>query len=119
MEAHRRAQGRAKTGGAVMATTAPFGWVWQCGACAKRSFDRYGREPIDPGWDESCYMHANLIEEDEAERIRADFTHRMAARVNSMTPTPKVGSRRSPGSHVLGPTSPPNTYQERNDDRYR
>ncbi len=37
------------------------GEVFVCGACGKRSKDRYGFQKIDHGWDESCMMHAILV----------------------------------------------------------
>lgn len=43
-----------------MNQTAPEGQVFVCGACGKRSRDRYGNNPIDRGWDESCMLHAVL-----------------------------------------------------------
>ena len=42
---------------------APAGTVYVCGACGKRSRDRYGFQKIDAGWDESCMMHAVLCDE--------------------------------------------------------
>lgn len=46
---------------------APEGQVWVCGACGKRSRDRYGYQPIDRGWDESCFLNAVLCHEDSLE----------------------------------------------------
>jgi hypothetical protein len=43
--------------------TAPPGFVYVCAGCGKRSRDKYGDEPIDYGWDESCMMHAVLCDE--------------------------------------------------------
>jgi hypothetical protein len=40
------------------------GTMFVCAACGKRSRDRYGFDPIDPGWDESCMLHAVLCRED-------------------------------------------------------
>lgn len=40
--------------------TAPEGQVWVCGACGKRSQDRYGFQNISYGWDESCMLNAVL-----------------------------------------------------------
>jgi hypothetical protein len=39
---------------------APEGQVYVCGACGRRSRDKYGFKPIDAGWDESCAMNAVL-----------------------------------------------------------
>lgn len=39
------------------------GKVYVCGACGKRSRDRYGDQKIDRGWDESCAIHAVLCDE--------------------------------------------------------
>lgn len=39
---------------------APEGQVWVCGACGKRSKDRYGFQKIDRGWDESCFLNSVL-----------------------------------------------------------
>lgn len=44
--------------------TAPEGQVYVCGACGKRSRDRYGDKRIDRGWDVSCMMHAVLCYEE-------------------------------------------------------
>lgn len=44
--------------------TAPKGQVYVCGACGKRSKDKYGDQPIDHGWDVSCMMHAFLVHEE-------------------------------------------------------
>lgn len=46
---------------------APDGQVYVCGACGKRSKDRYGDKAIDRGWDESCMMHAVLVYENSIE----------------------------------------------------
>lgn len=43
---------------------APEGQVFICGACGKRSKDRYGNQEIDRGWDESCMLHSVLCYED-------------------------------------------------------
>lgn len=40
------------------------GRVWVCLACGKRSRDRYGRAPVDRGWDVSCFLYAVLCRED-------------------------------------------------------
>lgn len=42
---------------------APDGQVYVCGACGKRSQDRYGEKAIDLGWDESCVMNSFLCYE--------------------------------------------------------
>ena len=42
---------------------APEGQVFVCGACGKRSKDRYGDQAISYGWDESCMMWAVLCYE--------------------------------------------------------
>jgi len=47
--------------------------IWMCAACAKRSHDRYGEDPIDPGWDESCYMNAVEVEEEEAAKAHDEY----------------------------------------------
>lgn len=39
------------------------GQVFVCGACGKRSKDRYGDQPVDQGWDVSCMLHAVLCDE--------------------------------------------------------
>jgi len=44
---------------------APKGKVYVCAACGKRSRDRYGYQKIDWAWDESCMMHAVLVDERE------------------------------------------------------
>lgn len=44
---------------------APEGEVFVCGACGKRSRDRYGSEAIDQGWDESCMLNAVLCYADK------------------------------------------------------
>jgi hypothetical protein len=46
-------------------THAPSGQIYVCGACGKTSSTRYGfdkneRQVADPGWDESCMLHAVL-----------------------------------------------------------
>jgi len=38
------------------------GQVFVCGACGKRSKDRYGEEAIDLGWDVSCAVSAILCD---------------------------------------------------------
>ena len=43
---------------------APEGYVYVCGACGKRSQDRYGNKKISHGWDESCMMHSFLVRKD-------------------------------------------------------
>jgi hypothetical protein len=47
-----------------MNQTAKKGQVFVCGACGKRSKDKYGDQAIDEGWDVSCSMHAILCKED-------------------------------------------------------
>jgi hypothetical protein len=42
---------------------APKGAVWVCGACGKRSKDKYGNQAIDRGWDVSCAMNSVLCDE--------------------------------------------------------
>ena len=44
---------------------APEGQVWVCGACGKRSIDKYGDYPINHGWDASCMLHAFLAYKDK------------------------------------------------------
>ena len=41
--------------------TAQEGQVYICAACGKRSRDKYGDQPIDYGWDESCMLNAVLV----------------------------------------------------------
>lgn len=43
------------------------GQVFVCGACGKRSKDRYGEQAIDRGWDVSCMLHAVLCVENGIE----------------------------------------------------
>ncbi|HUO75509.1 MAG TPA: hypothetical protein VMU12_01140 [Candidatus Paceibacterota bacterium] len=40
------------------------GTVFVCGACGKRSHDRYGTKAIDHGWDTSCMTWAQLVDDD-------------------------------------------------------
>ncbi len=42
---------------------APEGSVWVCIADGKRSRDKYGQQPISPGWDASCVVNAMLCSE--------------------------------------------------------
>ena len=43
---------------------APPGFVWVCVACGKTARDRYGIEgEHSPGWDESCMLNSELVEE--------------------------------------------------------
>lgn len=44
---------------------APKGKVYVCGACGKRSRDRYGFQKIDSRWDESCMMNCFLADESD------------------------------------------------------
>lgn len=44
---------------------APEGQVWVCGACGKRSRDKYGDQRINHGWDESCMLNSVLCYEDK------------------------------------------------------
>lgn len=39
---------------------AGLGQVFVCGACGKRSMDRYGDKAIDRGWDASCMSNSTL-----------------------------------------------------------
>lgn len=39
--------------------------VYVCGACGKRSKDRFGYQAIDRGWDESCMLKSFLAFEDK------------------------------------------------------
>lgn len=39
---------------------APEGQVFVCGACGKRSHDRFGNQQLDYGWDESCMLNSVL-----------------------------------------------------------
>lgn len=43
---------------------APEGQVWVCGACGKRSKDKYGQQAITFGWDVSCMLNSFLAQED-------------------------------------------------------
>ena len=36
------------------------GQVFVCGACGKRSRDKYGNDPINRGWDVSCVVNSVL-----------------------------------------------------------
>lgn len=45
---------------------APPGMVWRCRHCGKRSLDEYGDRRIDRGYDESCVLNAELVDEAEA-----------------------------------------------------
>lgn len=47
---------------------APAGQIFVCGACGKRSRDRYGFQKIDAGWDESCMLQAVLCREESYRR---------------------------------------------------
>jgi transposase len=40
---------------------APDGAMYVCAACGKRSLDRYGEQPLDNGWDESCMLNSMLV----------------------------------------------------------
>lgn len=55
---------------------APAGQIFVCGACGKRSRDRFGMQAISRGWDVSCMLHAVLCYDDppdvRAERVLAD-----------------------------------------------
>jgi hypothetical protein len=42
---------------------APSGFVWCCMACGKRSRDLYGYQVIDRGYDASCMLNAQLVDE--------------------------------------------------------
>lgn len=44
---------------------APKGYVFVCLACGKRSRDAWGENPIDRGWDESCFLNRELCKTDE------------------------------------------------------
>lgn len=46
-----------------MNKVAPEGQVYVCGACGKRSKDRYGYQKIDQWWDESCVIYSFLCYE--------------------------------------------------------
>lgn len=46
-----------------MNVVAGEGQVWVCGACGKCSRDKYGEQPIDRGWDESCMLNSTLCDE--------------------------------------------------------
>lgn len=48
-----------------MNAIAPDGQVFVCGACGKRSRDRYGNLKINFGWDESCMLNCILCYEDK------------------------------------------------------
>ena len=47
--------------------------IFVCTACGKRSYDRYGQNPIDKGWDESCFCNSVLCKEDHL-KLGADGT---------------------------------------------
>lgn len=51
----------------TMNDEAPEGQVFVCGACGKRSKDRYGFKAISHGWDESCMLNAVLCWENSLE----------------------------------------------------
>jgi len=38
--------------------------IWVCLACGKVSKDRFGKEKISRGWDESCFLNSAKVEED-------------------------------------------------------
>jgi hypothetical protein len=40
--------------------TAPFGYVFVCTACGRRSLDKYGEQAFSRWWDESCVLNAAL-----------------------------------------------------------
>ena len=42
---------------------APEGKVWRCAVCGKRSRDRYGKQPIDPGYGLNCCLNSDLVED--------------------------------------------------------
>lgn len=42
---------------------APEGKVFVCFTCGKRSRDKYGDQAIDRGWDISCVLNSNLVDE--------------------------------------------------------
>ncbi len=42
---------------------APEGFVFVCFACGKRSRDKYGNQAIDRGWDGSCMLNCQAVEE--------------------------------------------------------
>ena len=42
---------------------APVGMMWRCRACGKRSRDVYGLQAIDRGYDASCMLNAELVDE--------------------------------------------------------
>lgn len=44
----------------VVSNIAPPGWIWRCGACGKKTRDRYGEAG---GWDESCMLNSTLVKE--------------------------------------------------------
>ncbi len=48
-----------------MNNVAPTGQVFVCGACGKRSRDRYGDQAISRWWDSSCMLNAILCYEDK------------------------------------------------------
>lgn len=41
---------------------APEGKVWQCRCCGKNAINK-ATGGISPGWDESCYLHAELVDD--------------------------------------------------------
>lgn len=52
-----------------MNEVAPEGQVFVCGACGKRSRDRYGFRSVDRGYDESCMLNAVLCHEERQLRV--------------------------------------------------
>lgn len=44
-------------------SVAPEGMVFVCLACGKRSRDKYGFDPINRGWDVSCMINSELVDE--------------------------------------------------------
>jgi hypothetical protein len=45
---------------------APEGMVWKCMCCGKTAKERTGdaRYPHSRGWDESCFLNADLVKEE-------------------------------------------------------
>jgi len=50
--------------------------LYYCQACGKVSVDRYGKQPLSAGWDESCFINAVEVDADkhwETVRERIDW----------------------------------------------
>lgn len=50
---------------------APPGHIWICQGCGKKSKHRRGDHGAEPGWDVSCFLHAQLVKDlDETDAAR-------------------------------------------------